>query len=103
MDIRRQVLVEAGDVAVFVHSLWHGVTTNASPAPRRSVILSYAKPCVRPYDYESTPRLVRENGSLRQRLLFGDLGGWAWRPGCYYHLPDNYLQTLAPSGHASAR
>lgn len=97
MDIRRQVLVKAGDVAVFIHSLWHGVTTNVSPDPRRSVILSYAKSFVRPYDYENTPQIVRTHGSPRQRLLFGDLGGWAWRPGCYYHLPEDYLKTLAPS------
>lgn len=96
MDIRRQVLVRAGDVAVFIHSLWHGVTTNASPDPRRSVILSYAKSFVRPYDYESAPKIVLENGTLRQRLLFGDLGSWAWRPGCFYHYPEDYLKTLAP-------
>lgn len=96
-DIRRQVLARAGDIAVFIHSLWHGVTTNTSPSPRRSVILSYAKPFVRPYDYERTPQTVLEHGSPRQRLLFGDLGGWAWRPGCYYHLPQDYLKTLAPS------
>jgi ectoine hydroxylase-related dioxygenase (phytanoyl-CoA dioxygenase family) len=96
IDIRRQVVVEAGDIAVFIHSLWHGATTNASPKPRRSVILSYAKSFVRPYDYESTPEVVREHGTDRQRLLFGDLGGWGWRPGCFYHYPDDYLQTLSP-------
>jgi hypothetical protein len=96
MDIRRQVLVQAGDIAVFIHSLWHGVTTNASPDPRRSVILSYAKPFVRPYDYESTPDVVLEHGTPRQRLLFGALGSWAWRPGCFYHYPEDYLKTLAP-------
>lgn len=96
MDIRRQVLVRAGDIAVFIHSLWHGVTTNASPDPRRSVILSYAKSFVRPYDYESTPDIVLEHGTPRQGLLFGDLGSWAWRPGCFYHYPEDYLKTLAP-------
>lgn len=97
LNIRRQVLVRAGDIAVFIHSLWHGVTTNSSPQPRRSVILSYAKSFVRPYDYESTPQPVIQHGSPRQRLLFGDLGDWAWRPGCYYHLPDDYLKILAPN------
>jgi len=101
MDIRRQVLVRAGDIAVFVHSLWHGVTTNASPDPRRSVILSYAKSFVRPYDYQSTPEPVLQSGTPRQRLLFGDLGAWAWRPGCFYHYPDDYLNTLAPDYVAS--
>jgi ectoine hydroxylase-related dioxygenase (phytanoyl-CoA dioxygenase family) len=101
MDIRRQVLVRAGDIAVFVHSLWHGVTTNASPDPRRSVILSYAKPFVRPYDYESTPEVVLQNGTPRQRLLFGDLGNWAWRPGCFYHYPEDYLKVLSPDSVTS--
>ena len=96
LDIRRQVLARAGDVAVFIHSLWHGVTNNVSSRPRRSVILSYAKPFVRPYDYESTPATVLQHGSPRQRLLFGDLGGWAWRPGCFYHLPAGYMDTLEP-------
>lgn len=96
MDVRRQVLVKAGDIAVFIHSLWHGVTTNASPDPRRSVILSYAKSFVRPYDYQTTPAAVLEHGTPRQRLLFGDLGAWGWRPGCFYHYPDDYLKTLEP-------
>ncbi|MEW1648417.1 phytanoyl-CoA dioxygenase family protein [Streptomyces sp. NPDC091219] len=96
MDIRRQVLVQAGDIAVFIHSLWHGVTNNASPDPRRSVILSYAKSFVRPYDYNTTPDPVLRNGTPRQRLLFSDLGNWAWRPGCFYHYPEDYLKTLAP-------
>ena len=100
-DIRRQVLAQAGDAVVFIHSLWHGVTTNTSPQPRRSVILSYAKPFVRAYDYEDTPPKVVEHGSPRQRLLFGDLGGWSWRPGCFYHLPEDYLTTLAPDAQGS--
>ncbi len=95
-DIRRQVLVRAGDIAVFIHSLWHGATTNSSPAPRRSVILSYAKPFVRPYDYQGTPTLVAQSGTRRQRLLFGDLSDWAWRPGCFYHYPADYLEQLKP-------
>ena len=76
MDIRRQVLANAGDAVVFIHSLWHGATSNTSPSPRRSVIVAYAKPFVRPYGYERTPQLVLDHGTRRQRLLFGDLGGW---------------------------
>lgn len=96
LNVRRQVLVRAGDVALFVHSLWHGVTTNSSPSPRRSVILSWAKPFVHPYDYLTTPAGVRRTGTTRQRILFGDLGDWGWRPGCFYHYPDDYLTTLTP-------
>lgn len=95
-EIRRQLLVAAGDVVIFLHSLWHGVTTNSSPSNRLSVILSYAKTFVRPYDYETTPRPVLDFGTRRQRLLFGDLGGWSWRPGCFYHIPDDYLTDLLP-------
>jgi hypothetical protein len=96
MDIRRQVTVRAGDIAVFIHSLWHGATSNTSAQARRSVILSYAKSFVRPYDYESTPEPVLQHGTPRQRILFGDLGSWAYRPGCFYHYPEDYLKTLAP-------
>ncbi|WP_433353309.1 phytanoyl-CoA dioxygenase family protein [Micromonospora saelicesensis] len=95
-DIRRQVTVRAGDIAIFIHSLWHGATSNTSAQARRSVILSYAKSFVRPYDYESTPEPVLQHGTPRQRILFGDLGSWAFRPGCFYHYPEDYLKTLAP-------
>jgi len=95
-DIRRQVTVRAGDTAVFIHSLWHGATSNTSAQARRSVILSYAKSFVRPYDYESTPEPVLQHGTPRQRILFGDLGSWVYRPGCFYHYPEDYLKTLAP-------
>jgi hypothetical protein len=58
--------------------------------------MSYAKPFVRPYDYQTTPATVTEHGTPRQRLLFGDLGDWGWRPGCFYHYPEDYLKTLTP-------
>lgn len=96
MDIRRQLIAQAGDIAIFIHSLWHGVTTNVSPDPRRSLIVAYGKSFVRPYDYESAPDTVLQHGTPKQRLLFGDLGNWAWRPGCFYHYPEDYLKTLAP-------
>ncbi|WP_069166817.1 phytanoyl-CoA dioxygenase family protein [Nocardia altamirensis] len=96
LDIRRQVLARAGDVVIFLHSLWHGVTPNTSAQTRRSLILSYGKSFVRPYDYQQTPPLVLKAGTPRQRLLFGDLGGWGWQDGCYYHLPEDHIQTLAP-------
>lgn len=94
--LRRQVRVGAGDVVLFSHALWHGVSSNCSTTDRLSIIASYAKTFVRPYDYEQTPLPVREVGTRRQRLLFGDLGGWAWRPGCYYHMPQDYLECLRP-------
>lgn len=94
IEQRHQVLVRGGDIVLFSHALWHGVSVNKSFHDRKSVILSYAKSFVRPYDYEHIPQPVLERGSLRQRLLFGDLGGWAWRPGCYYHIPRDYLDAL---------
>ncbi len=95
-DVRYQARVAAGDIVLFCHALWHGVSANRSTTDRVSVIVSYAKTFVRPYDYERTPAPVLEWGTPRQRLLFGALGGWAWRPGCYYHLPPDYLETLLP-------
>lgn len=93
---RVQVRAQAGDAVVFLHSLWHGVSSNDSPSDRKSIIFSYARSFVRAYDYEQTPPLVLEHGTERQRRLFGDLGGWAYRPGCVYHYSDSIRATLAP-------
>ena len=95
-DDRVQVQVRAGDAAVFLHSLWHGVSANESPSDRKSIIYSYARSFVRAYDYEQPPPLVTQHGTERQRRLFGDLGGWAYRPGCFYHFSDTIRATLAP-------
>ena len=94
-DQRVQVQVSAGDAVVFLHSLWHGVSANESPMDRKSIIYSYARSFVRAYDYEQPPPLVVEHGTERQRRLFGDLGGWAYRPGCFYHYSDSIRATLA--------
>lgn len=96
---RTQIVARAGDVAIFTHSLWHGVSRNVSGTARYSLILSYAKSFVRPYDYETTPGPVLEVGTPRQRRLFGVLDGWAWRPGCVYHLPENHYAAVLPDTH----
>lgn len=93
-DARLQVIAEPGDAVFFQHSLWHGVSDNTSAADRRSIIYSYARSFVRPYDYDVTPQTVLENGTERQRRLFGDLGAWAFRPGCNYHYSDGIRNTL---------
>lgn len=93
---RVQIQVEAGDAAVFLHSLWHGVSPNESQSDRKSIIYSYARSFVRAYDYERPPPLVVEQGTMRQRRLFGDLGGWSYRPGCFYHYSDAIRAALAP-------
>lgn len=95
-DARIQVQANAGDAVVFLHSLWHGVSSNNSHSDRRSIIYSYARSFVRAYDYERPPAPVVEYGTERQRRLFGDLGGWAYRPGCFYHYSDSIRATLAP-------
>lgn len=95
-DDRVQVRVSAGDAVVFLHSLWHGVSANESQRDRRSIIYSYARSFVRAYDYEQPPPLVVEHGTERQRRLFGDLGAWAYRPGCFYHYSDSIRAALAP-------
>lgn len=81
---------------MFLHSLWHGVSPNDSPSERKSIIYSYARSFVRAYAYEQAPLLVVENGTERQRRLLGDLGGWAYRPGCFYHYSDSIRATHAP-------
>ncbi|MEV6235076.1 phytanoyl-CoA dioxygenase family protein [Saccharopolyspora shandongensis] len=91
---RFQVRVDSGDAVIFFHSLWHGVSSNNSATDRRSIIFSYAKSFVRPYDYVETPDVVRERGSERQRLLFSDLGSWSFRPGCNYHYSDRLRSVL---------
>lgn len=89
-----QVEAEPGDAILFLHSLWHGVSPNESTSHRRSMIYSYARSFVRPYDYETTPALVLSEGTERQRRLFGDLGGWSFRPGCNYHYSDSLRTTI---------
>lgn len=91
---RVQVRARAGDAVVFLHSLWHGVSENRSQQDRRSIIYSYARSFVRAYDYETIPPLVQAHGTERQRRLFGDLGGWAYRPGCFYHYSDGIRTTI---------
>jgi hypothetical protein len=94
MADRVQVCARAGDAVVFLHSLWHGVCENQSVVDRKSIIYSYARSFVRAYDYDQTPESVVDHGTERQRRLFGDLGGWAYRPGCFYHYSDSIRVTI---------
>lgn len=91
IDGRVQVRAKAGDAVVFPHSLWHGASGNRATASRKSIIIGYCQNFVRPYDYvEQTQETLKACKTPRQRRLLGDLGGWAYRPGCQHHpAPDH--------------
>jgi hypothetical protein len=88
-----QLCVEAGDAAVFPHSLWHGVSPNLSPRPRKTLIYCYSQMCFRAFDFEKpTPELL-ERCTPRQRRLLGDLG-YAWKPGSYFYSPQDQVELM---------
>lgn len=91
---RVQLRVDAGDTVIFPHSLWHGVSANTSHTARKTLIYSYSLSCLRPYDYESAAPELLAVCTPRQRRLLGDLGGWAWRPGCHHHPPPDQHEAL---------
>lgn len=69
-----QLCVQAGDVAIFPHNLWHSVAPNHGEAVRRSVTFRYGQMWCRPYDYEKAPAQVLARMPARRRRLLGDLG-----------------------------
>jgi len=88
-----QLCVEAGDAAVFPHSLWHGVAPNRSDQPRKTLIYCYSHTCFRAFDFEKpTPRLLKRC-TPRQRRLLGDLG-YAWKPGAYFYSPQDQVEIM---------
>ena len=78
-----QLIVEAGDVAIFPHNLWHSVAPNLGDSVRRSVTFRYGQMWCRPYDYEKAPASVLARLSPRRRRLLGDMGP-------DYHATDYY-------------
>ena len=78
-----QLIVEAGDVAIFPHNLWHSVAPNLGDSVRRSVTFRYGQMWCRPYDYEKVPAEVLARLSPRRRRLLGDMGA-------DYHATDYY-------------
>ena len=78
-----QLIVEAGDVAIFPHNLWHSVAPNLGASVRRSVTFRYGQMWCRPYDYEKAPAEVLARLSPRRRRLLGDMGA-------DYHATDYY-------------
>ncbi len=85
----KQVIVEAGDAAIFVNSLWHGVGINTSAFERKSLIYGYNQLFLRPYDYSSAPKDLLEKCTPRQRRLLGDMG--TDKPQAYYYAPQDQV------------
>ena len=69
-----QLVVEAGDVAIFPYNLWHSVAPSLGDSVRRSVTFRYGQMWCRPFDYEQAPQEVLARLSPRRRRLLGDMG-----------------------------
>ena len=68
--------VEAGDMAIFPHAMWHGFVANRSDKPRKSLIYCYVHQCMRAFDFEKPSPELLERCTPRQRRLIGDIGEW---------------------------
>ena len=82
-----QLCVDAGDVAISPHNLWHGVAPNKLSVVRRSVTLRYGQMWCRPYDYEKAPPVMLARMTPRRRRLMGDLGD-GYTPTDYFKPKD---------------
>ena len=90
-----QLMVAAGDVAIFPHNLWHSVAPNLGAGVRRSVTFRYGQMWCRPYDYETAPAEVLARLSPRRRRLLGDMGpGYAATD---YYKPHDQLAVMLGS------
>jgi hypothetical protein len=98
-----QLCLQAGDAAVFAHSLWHGYVKNRSEQPRKTLIYCYSQQCFRPFDYEKASPELLARCTPRQRRLIGDIG--AWKPGSYFYSPADQIalitgaETAETAGH----
>ena len=88
-----QLCVEAGDAALFGHSLWHGVAPNLSHQSRKTLIYCYSQHCFRPFDYQQPSDALLARCTPRQRRLLGDLGQ-DWRPGAYFYSPKDQIELV---------
>jgi phytanoyl-CoA dioxygenase PhyH len=91
---RKQILVNAGDVILFPHALWHGPAENRSATTRETLFVGYSHLFMRPYDYESLDAAMMAKATPRQRRLLGDLGGWSWRSGCHFYSGPDHLDIM---------
>lgn len=88
----KQLLVKAGDVAMFTNALWHGATRNDSGNDRKSVIYGYSQMFLRPYDYHIVPKEFLDMCTKRQKRLLGDVG--IDKPQAHYYAPNNQLSVM---------
>lgn len=88
----QQILARAGDAAVFVNSLWHGVTSNDSDTERKSIIFGYNQLFLRPYDYHIASQELLRKCTPRQRRLLGDVGTTV--PQAYYYAPMDQVTVM---------
>ncbi len=84
--------VEAGDMAIFPHAMWHGFVANRSDKPRKSLIYCYVHQCMRAFDFERASPELLERCTPRQRRLVGDIGGW--KAGSYFYSPPDQVEVM---------
>ncbi len=84
--------VEAGDMAIFPHAMWHGFVANRSDKPRKSLIYCYVHQCMRAFDFEKPSSELLERCTPRQRRLVGDIG--EWKAGSYFYSPPDQVEVM---------
>lgn len=84
--------VEAGDMAIFPHAMWHGFVANRSDKPRKTLIYCYVHQCMRAFDFEKPSPELLERCTLRQRRLVGDIGDW--KAGSYFYSPLDQVEIM---------
>ena len=84
--------VEAGDVAIFPHAMWHGFVANRSDKPRKTLIYCYVHQCMRAFDFEKASPELLERCTPRQRRLIGDIG--EWKAGSYFYSPPDQVDVM---------
>ena len=84
--------VDAGDMAIFPHAMWHGFVANRSAKPRKSLIYCYVHQCMRAFDFEKPSPELLERCTPRQRRLVGDIG--EWKAGSYFYSPPDQVDVM---------
>ena len=84
--------VEAGDMAIFPHAMWHGFVANRSDKPRKSLIYCYVHQCMRAFDFEKPSPELLDRCTPRQRRLVGDIG--EWKAGSYFYSPPDQVDVM---------